>query len=193
MIKAQNDTYSIRKYKLIRGDHELFDNETLDSLGLKNGDSVYLIKIIPGPGNSKFKDYNKRKSKVSKPNNGEDRLRCNNANGDSRNSVTRVLPENERNLRPGAPPSIQSPMASRYRSGDRVRLLISDNISNPARNSQASDTRRNASGSMMMVQCPYNAVPGNNLLINIPSKGLMRVKIPRNTKPGESFRFIAPW
>lgn len=192
MIHEQNREFPEHKQKLIRGSRVLVDDEALGEFELKNGDVVHLVKLL-GESNTAGS------SGLETPGSTPDIKISHNTPGQPNNLLTVVVPDN---AGPGTRLLINPPgreqmsvvVPNGLRAGDRFQVRVPDR---PAQN-RVSMMRRSVqrnpggSGTVMQVQCPPNAVPGQQIIIEVPNVGRMRVAVPPMVRPGQMFRFRIP-
>lgn len=191
MIHEQNQDFPPRKQKLIRGSKTLLDEEALGEFSLKNGDVVHLVKLL---GDTIDEGDSGLNSAGAVP---DIKISQNNP-GQNNNLLTVVVPDN---AGPGTRLLINPPgreqmsvvVPNGLRPGDRFQVRLPE-----VQQQRSSMLRRSvsrtpgASGTVMQVMCPPNARRGQQILIEVPNVGRMRVAVPPNVYPGQMFRFRIP-
>jgi len=180
-IHAENEEFPPHMQKLIKGSKILEDDKTLEDYELKNGDTIHLVKRLGDVADAE--DELGPTVNISKT-------------GANSNLLTVVVPDN---ARPGTRLLINPPGREQMSvvvpqgvgPGSRFQVRIPPRQS-PTTNTSAGAATDSSAGSIMQVQCPAGARPGQQILIEVPGRGRMRVRVPQNVQPGQMFRFRVP-
>lgn len=159
-------------------------NQQQPQYDLKNGDTIHLVKRL---GETSRED---EEDGVA----GGAGVRIAKNTGANANQITVVVPDRAAAgtrllINPPGRSSMSVTVPAGLRPGDRftVRLPPSDAAAPTPRAPAAAG----GAGTVMQVQCPPNARPGQQILIDVGGSR-MRVQVPRGTAPGAMFRFRVP-
>mmetsp|Transcript_8618 Transcript_8618/g.17096 ORF Transcript_8618/g.17096 Transcript_8618/m.17096 type:complete len:179 (-) Transcript_8618:1424-1960(-) len=160
------------------------DHKTLGDYNLKNGDTIYVVKKLDA---------------IDDDGEGDDGLGpvVRVTDSTDSNMITVVVPENARAgtrllINPPGRDQMSVIVPAGLRSGDRFQVRLPPRTSS---NNNSNNGRLHIGGNegqIMQVTCPPNARGGQQILIEVPNRGRMRVEVPRGVRPGQNFRFRVP-